>query len=301
MDIDLGPGVYIVAVSGGVDSVVLLDMLVNSIVRANNTGIELIVAHFDHGIRPDSAKDRMFVESLASNFQLRFVAGVGKLNPDASEELARNARYDFLRKVKKDNQASAIILAHHQNDLIETAIFNIIRGTGRRGLASLKSSKELIRPLLNTPKAKLVEYAKTKNLSWRDDSTNNDLKYTRNYIRSKITPRLDSKARESLLNIIAKQTKLNDEIDDILNHLLEVNLDDNQISRLWFATLEPRIGREVIASWLRRGGISSYDQNILNRLNTELRVAKVNSLVDATGGWQIKVNREHLALTPTER
>jgi tRNA(Ile)-lysidine synthetase-like protein len=104
----LSDGRYVVAVSGGVDSVALLDIL------RQQTGLELIVAHFDHGIRKDSCQDRLLVEQLAKRYGLTFVYEEAKLGPRTSEETARRARYAFLNKVMREHQAVAIVTAHHQ-------------------------------------------------------------------------------------------------------------------------------------------------------------------------------------------
>src|SRR5438132_889977 len=127
MDIALEPGTYIVAVSGGVDSMVLLDLL------RTKPELKLIVAHYDHGMRPNSTADRQLVQAVSKHHGLTFIYDQGKLG-NASEATARRARYDFLHQVREASQARAIITAHHQDDLLETAILNILRGTGRRGL-----------------------------------------------------------------------------------------------------------------------------------------------------------------------
>jgi tRNA(Ile)-lysidine synthase len=96
MDFDLPTGSYVVAVSGGVDSVALLHML------AGRPGLKLTVAHFDHGIRPDSAEDRRHVQALAKELGLPFVYHVGELGPDASEaHSSGEARYAFLHRVRQ--------------------------------------------------------------------------------------------------------------------------------------------------------------------------------------------------------
>ena len=100
MTIDLDSGKYVVAVSGGVDSMVLLDLLLKSTKR-----YELIVAHFDHGIREDSPADLKFVEALAKSHKLQFVIQRANLGSGVSEEVARTARYTFLNQVAKDNGA----------------------------------------------------------------------------------------------------------------------------------------------------------------------------------------------------
>ena len=115
----LQPGTYVVAVSGGVDSMVLLDLL------AKQPDIKLIVAHYDHGIRSDSKLDRELVASSAKKYKIPFVYESGNLGPGTSENQARIARYNFLRKVQKESKADAIVTAHHQDDALETAILNI--------------------------------------------------------------------------------------------------------------------------------------------------------------------------------
>lgn len=157
------PGKYVVAVSGGVDSMALLDLL-----QAHGD-YELVVAHLDHGIRSDSGEDRQLVEQAAEAVGLPFFYKEAKLGAGTSEAAARKVRYAFLNKIKTKQGAAAIITAHHQNDVLETAIINIIRGTGRKGLTSL-GSNEIVRPLLNVSKAALIQYAKKHNLQWREDS-----------------------------------------------------------------------------------------------------------------------------------
>src|SRR6266542_1461422 len=146
MKVRVSPGKYVVAVSGGVDSMVLLDLL------RQKPKLELVVSHFDHGIRPDSEEDRRLVQRIARAYGLPFVYARGNLGPKAGEALAREARYAFLRRVQQEQGAKAIITAHHQDDMLETAIMNLLRGTGRRGLSSLKSREGLLRPLLNWTK-----------------------------------------------------------------------------------------------------------------------------------------------------
>ncbi len=190
----LKPGNYVVAVSGGVDSVVLLDLL------SRQKDLNLTIAHFDHGIREDSYKDAKFVEGLAKNYQLPLVSKVVSLGKNTSEEKARDARYKFLRKVAKDSNAK-LALAHHQDDVLETIIINLLRGTGWRGLSSLRSTEETPRPLLEFSKQNILNYANKHKLKWREDPTNQDTKYLRNYVRLKILPRFNKESRESLVKL----------------------------------------------------------------------------------------------------
>lgn len=164
----------VVAVSGGVDSVVLLDMMVKQINKP------MIVAHFDHGIRPDSREDALFVEALAKSYGLKFETARVELGEDASEALARERRYQFLNSIAKKHRAR-IVTAHHGDDLAETVAINLSRGTGWRGLAVMDSA--VLRPLLHMRKEDIYRYALDNGLEWREDSTNSDDKYLRNKIR----------------------------------------------------------------------------------------------------------------------
>jgi tRNA(Ile)-lysidine synthetase-like protein len=292
-------GKYVIAVSGGVDSVVLLEVLNNQ--RQKSGDLELIIAHFDHGIRSDSAKDRKFVEGLAKDYGLKFYFSEGNLGEGVSEEKARNARYKFLNSVVSKENAKGLVTAHHQDDLIETAIINIIRGTGRKGLSSLGSSAEIVRPLLSYPKAEIIDYAKANNLKWREDITNKDLKYLRNYIRHNIVPKLDSSARTQLLELIGRQVELNAKIDKELADILNVNTSDNQLPRLWLNSLDSRLSQEVLMAWLRKNGLSSYDRPTIERLSATLKTTRSGKKVDVFGGWQVTAIRDNLALEHVER
>lgn len=165
---------YIVAVSGGVDSVVLLDMM--SRVGEH----ELIVAHFDHGIREDSADDAQFVGELAQKYGHRYFSKRESLGASASEDLARTRRYEYLHSLAAAHEAK-IVTAHHLDDLVETVAINMTRGTGWRGLAVFES--EIVRPLVDIPKEELINYANSNGLVWREDSTNRSDTYLRNRLR----------------------------------------------------------------------------------------------------------------------
>lgn len=179
---------YVVAVSGGVDSIVLLDMM-----AAKHDSKDLIIAHFDHGIRPDSTDDATFVRQVAGDYTVPFETKREELGVNASEELARDRRYAFLRTVAK-KQGAKIMTAHHADDVVETIVINLTRGTGWRGLAVL-DSVDIERPLLGMSKSDLIKYAHDHRLEWREDSTNTDTKYLRNSVRQKLTSLSDDDSK----------------------------------------------------------------------------------------------------------
>lgn len=168
---------FIVAVSGGVDSVALLHML-------HRLGThELIVAHVDHGIREDSIEDALLTRKLAEKYGLQFELSTHALGAKASEDQARRVRYAFLRDLAKQ-YSSQIVTAHHADDVVETIAVNLHRGTGWRGLATHGS--DVVRPLISFSKSQLYDYALQHGLEWREDSTNQSEAYLRNRLRKNL-------------------------------------------------------------------------------------------------------------------
>lgn len=202
---------YVLAVSGGVDSVVLLDMF------AKQPDSEIIVAHFDHGIRSDSADDAKFVGELAKKYGLKFETTREELGPNASEELARDRRYEFLRSVAKKYDAK-LVTAHHEDDVIESIAINLTRGTGWRGLAVLDS--DIIRPLTNMTKSEIIKYAKENELTWHEDSTNISDDYLRNRIRKSLENYNEDKKRQ-LLGLWVQQKSLKKSIINEVENLID--------------------------------------------------------------------------------
>lgn len=295
MDLGLKSGRYVVAVSGGVDSVALLHALTKL------SGVKLTVAHFDHGIREDSMLDRKFVQKLARSYSLPFVYDEAHLGDGISEAVARRARYDFLKRVQKASGATAIITAHHQDDALETAILNIMRGTGRKGLSSLGNHHDLKRPLLKVPKDAIKYYAINNNLDWREDSTNQDQKYLRNYVRHSILPRLDESARAKLVDAITKSHEINRELDSLLTTQLHLQSTARQLDRRWFNQLPHAVAREVLASWLRAHDIRDFDSKTLERLVVAAKTTTPHKMIDVVNSWSLLADDVKLALTPADR
>ena len=272
-------GTYIIAVSGGVDSVVLLDLL------AKDPNISLIVAHFDHGIREDSAIDAEFVKNLAASYGLPFESERVELGPDAGELAARNKRYDFLRRVFTKYNATAIITAHHQDDVIETSMINIIRGTGRHGLTALKSRNDLVRPILTIPKQELITYAEKNNLQWREDSTNTDTKYLRNKIRHDVVAKMTPGQKGVWLGILENTQNNNEKLDMEIQNLLRRGLHKNQLvlSRSWFIKLPHDVAKEVLHAILKRAKAKEIDKKTIERLVVQIKTLPHGKTLQASG------------------
>lgn len=296
MDIILpNSGVFVVAVSGGVDSMALLHMLQNKKQTADQPYI-VIVAHLDHGIRPDSGEDRKLVQEVAAAYGVPFVYDEITLGEGASERQAREARYKFLHKVKQNSSADAIITAHHGDDMLETAIINIARGTGRKGLTSLKSNDVIIRPLLRLSKEDLHNYAKANGLKWREDTTNHDTKYQRNYIRHNVLNKVDQKTKNELRKLIDSTSITNDQIDEILQSMLDQHLNNNKLNRHWLISLPHTVGLEIIAAWLRQNDYRDFDKKTLERLLVSAKVSKVGNKIEVIKKAKMLVHKDSLEL-----
>jgi tRNA(Ile)-lysidine synthetase-like protein len=295
MEIEILPGKYVVAVSGGVDSMVLLDML------RRRADLELVVAHFEHGVRPDSNSDRLLVEKTARDHGLPFVWKEGRLGAQISEDRARRARYDFLREVRQSTGAQAIVTAHHEDDVIETAVLNLLRGTNRRGMTALQSTVDIVRPLLKVRKQDILAYARGRDLRWHEDSTNADMRYLRNYVRRHIVPALGEQGRRCLLDSIETLRSLNAAADHELTDYLRAHLSEGRLRRTSFITLPHAVSREVLAAWLRSHGILGYDRKTLERLVVAAKTYHPGRVADVQQGWQLEVERDFLALSGSDR
>lgn len=295
MVVDLQPGTYVVAVSGGVDSMALLHAL------AQNPEHRLVVAHFDHGIRTDSRLDRKLVQQTAKQYGLNFVYDEGRLGAGASEDAARKARYDFLRRVQRASQAQAVITAHHQGDLLETAVINLLRGTNRRGLPALQSRPGLHRPLLDKTKAEIIAYAKDQGLVWREDSTNLDTKYLRNHVRHKVLSTFADEQKKTLLNHVKNVHRINQELDEQLANYLHIQPARDRLSRPEFVRLSHVVAREVMAAWLRSHNINSFDKKTLERLVVSGKTLPKGLSVDIIAGHSLRIGSDHLALVTSDR
>ncbi len=192
----------VVALSGGLDSLVLLHLLrfADALPR-----VELVAAHFDHRMRAGSAADARWVVGLAHAWQVPIEVGAAR-TPPASEEAARDARYAFLEAVRVRSGARWIVTAHHADDQAETVLFRIARGTGLAGLRGIPARRgALLRPLLPFWREEIEAYAVRARITPRPDPSNADPRFARNALRGELIPRLEAAvspgARRSLVRL----------------------------------------------------------------------------------------------------
>ena len=193
----IDPGdLIIVAVSGGPDSVCLLHLLKD---LKDDLKFDLLVAHFDHGLRPDEDESETnFVCHLAASMHLPFETekafSLNRAETGSIEEKARDARYMFLEGVMKKRGAQKIAVGHNLNDQAETVMMRLLRGSGPAGLAGISPYRDhkIIRPLIEIQREEIFSYLSSRDLSFVVDSTNLETRYLRNEIRLKLMPLLQT-------------------------------------------------------------------------------------------------------------
>jgi tRNA(Ile)-lysidine synthase len=223
----------VVAVSGGADSVALLDIL-SSMTKLR---LNLVVAHLNHGLRgKESDGDAAFVEELAARYQLPFelqrvdVKEIGTLRKVSLEEAGRMARYEWFDTVAKSCAARLIALGHHADDQAETFLLRLFRGSGITGLSSMRllSSDRYVRPLLQLTRDEILAYLERRGLSYRHDSSNDETVFLRNRIRHECLPYLRT---------------FNPAISERLNNAAEILAADEAVLETLIDQLFPRLSR----------------------------------------------------------
>jgi len=176
----------IVAVSGGPDSICLLNILTDMM---HELDITLIAAHFEHGLRPmedpcETALVKEYAYSRNLPFETEKASGINS-HSSSLEEKARNLRYSFLERVRSKYNAQKIAMGHNLNDQAETVLMRLLRGSGMTGLSGIPPVRDntIIRPLIDTLREDVIEYLEQKSLKYAVDSSNNNTRFTRNRIR----------------------------------------------------------------------------------------------------------------------
>lgn len=211
----------IVALSGGADSVALLDVLLQ--LKYN-----CIAAHCNFHLRgEESDRDALFVKKLCKDYNIELhinnfdTRAYAASNSISIEMAARELRYNWFEKIRRESQADYIAVAHHRDDSIETILLNFIRGTGIRGLTGIPPKNEfVIRPLLSVSRDEILKYLDKRDLFYVNDSTNNEDIYTRNKIRLKVLPLLET-INPSIRNTILSTSEHLSQVEHVYSDYLQ--------------------------------------------------------------------------------
>lgn len=263
----LTPGENVlVAVSGGADSVALLLCLHT---LAPELGLSLAIAHLNHRIRGEEGDaDEDFVRRLSAGLRIPYYSEAIEVKQQAAEgkhnleELARETRYEFLRRTARRIGARKIAVGHNLNDQAETVLFRFIRGSGLEGLSAIHPVVDgiVIRPLIECSREFIVRYLEQKGADYRNDSTNRSLQYTRNRIRMELVPYLEKALNPRVTETLAREAALSRETWSFVEAQAKEALDklcrseDGGLSLdlRSFESLHPALQKQVVRQALKR-------------------------------------------------
>ncbi|WP_251369853.1 tRNA lysidine(34) synthetase TilS [Polynucleobacter sp. AP-Nino-20-G2] len=275
-----------VALSGGLDSVVLLDTVCKAAQASSRNNPELHtevwVFHIHHGLQKPADQWLVFCESLAKKYQAQFdfrLLHFADQSTGNIEARARAGRYEALAELCAEHQIEDLLLAHHQNDQAETILLQLLRGAGVAGLSGMPEQRihaehghpiTLWRPLLNQSRADLEAYAKAHRLKWIEDPSNQDSRYRRNAIRKQVIPKLAKIQPEAVANL-ARSAGLLAEAQTLLDRL--ARQDGKNILLTGALKLAPLLklhlqdraaANNLLRYWLKLNGLAMPSQERLD-------------------------------------
>ena len=297
------PTTVVLAVSGGADSLALLDLMHTV---APELGLALVVAHADHGMQAGSEAVAATVGAIAGRYGLPCVVGPLGLGTGTTETAARRARYAWLREVQRRRGARFLATAHHQDDQIETILLRVLRGSAPAGLAGMRprAAGGLVRPLLPFDRVELVRHAADRDLPVHDDPANRDPRHLRSWVRAVLVPLLVERLGHRVT-------------DDVLRLGLHAARD----RRAWDAVLQLLPGLDLRTSGggfdVARGALGRYDDAVAvevlraasRRVALVLGVRRALALValarrqsghraELGGGWVAEAAFDRLVVAP---
>lgn len=289
----------VVAVSGGPDSMCLLNVLNNlkeQFKKYNNIEYSLVVAHVNHMIREESEDEKLYVEEFCKKLEIPFnylkvdVEEEAKKEKISTEMCGRKIRYEFFNEVLKKQNATKIAVAHNSLDDVETIILNLSRGTGLKGLCGIAyKTNNIIRPLLDISREEIENYGNVNNLDAKIDKTNMCDIYLRNKVRLNVIPTLKQNLGENICDSILKTRKILIKEEEFLsqctnniiksaiieNNKLSINFDINTIIKSHEA-IATRCIREIIKMCISDlNGISSTHVDDIYKMLMEHKKSKM--------------------------
>lgn len=273
------------ALSGGVDSVVLLHLLLQC-------GVRVEAAHVEHGIRGESSRrDCRFVQELCGKWGVPLhvihldVPAQAAKEGRGIEETARAMRYDFLWKTREARRLETLATAHHLNDQAETVLMHLIRGASPVGLSGMRERDgALIRPLLPFSRAQIEQYAQENHLPHVEDETNADIAYTRNYIRHELIPcmeKLNPRAVEAIGRAAELVRRQSDFVRQEALRVLRSRMYGAALADV--SDLHPGLRSEVIAQYLRAQGTPEF---------SAADIVRIESLLAGGVGRRVSLGKE---------
>ncbi len=299
----------LVALSGGLDSAVLLDLLAG---LRQELGLALRAAHFDHQLRPDSAADSHFAAELALARGVPIslgsgdVAGHARLHHLSLEAAARQLRYTFLDEVAGTTGCQYIALAHHAGDQAETLLLHLLRGSGATGLGAMRPVRQgrYLRPLLEVERPVLAAYAQAENIAFREDPSNADLRFVRNRVRRELIPQLQSRYNPALIRTLGRTARILQAEDELLAELAQQALQTVVCARSphkivlaapSLVNYHIAVQRRIVRMLFEAQGQGPFDFDPLEAV-LELARRPGSGLLPLGAGWRMQRAGEYLIL-----
>ena len=301
----LPAGKVVVAVSGGLDSVVLLDLLTQT---RSRHALEPVVAHVDHGILPDSGTLVRRVERLAREAGLPFESVALTLGPETTETRARAARYQALRQIARRHAARFILTAHHRDDQRETVLMRFLHGSGPSGLTGMRPrTRDLARPLLSFPRSMILGYARTRGLTWAEDPSNIDPRHLRSWIRHAALPMLEQRvpALPENLDRVRRQAATHQQaLDQLLRHWSELEFQPDarrvSLSLEVLLTLPPSLRLTVVEALVRAVSGPAGGGRLRRALHA-IETGRSGLTADLGDHWRLETAFGRLVVVPPDR
>ena len=269
---------YWIAYSGGLDSHVLLHILA---CIKDEIKPRLVAVHVNHGINQDAESWEKHCRTICENYAielLTFTVDLSHKNGKGTEAYAREKRYEVFNDLIKNHDL--LLTAHHVNDQIETMLLQLLRGSGPDGLVGMPQSREfskgfLVRPLLDTSREEIHDYALKQSLNWVEDESNKSNKYDRNFLRNTIIPELLSHwpgALKTMRRAIEHQADARNLINEISIIDLSTVCDDEftKISLAEFESLSFIRRKNVLRAWIKKNNLETPNTNTIEKINEEV-------------------------------
>lgn len=312
----------VIAVSGGVDSTVLLDLMQQLKTMDAYHLLDLIVAHFNHKWRDESEVEAQFIENYCIDHQLPYMIGAWQSSADSNNEAsAREARYHFFADVLTAFEADVLVLAHHADDQAETQLMRWMRGTSLRGTPGIQSDRfryltntfnqtkriRLLRPLLTVAKADLYEYADEKGLTYFEDETNLTGNTARHLMRKEIVPRLKKENPQLLKQVNYHESLLTASYQAHFEHYMavEANLLACIHANYWVLDVKAwlALSQSVRLVYLSiyfeerlRAPIGIYSQEVIYQVNNMMESSQADMNYHLPNQWYIHKSYDWLII-----
>jgi tRNA(Ile)-lysidine synthase len=302
--------VVLLALSGGADSVALLDALC---LLRRRRGFRVAAAHLDHRLRPGSGDDAAFCRALCERLDVPLhvgqadVAARARREGGGLEQAARRERYGFLRRVQREIGAVAIAVAHTRDDQAETLLMHLLRGSGATGLGGMRPrGGAVLRPLLGLSRREVLAHLRERGLAWCEDPTNADPGLLRNRVRHELLPYLEARFNPRLRDGLARTAGLladeaaylRAQADALLERIATFDGEAVELEHAWLARVPAAVARVAIRqALLRAGGLRGVRAVHVERI-LALAGATTAGRLPLPGGREVRYRRGVLRLEP---